>query len=541
MGLRRRIGAVLAASALVLTACGGGGNAQQPGSGALSERPARDGVTKTAPGGGEALAKGNPQRGGTLTYGLYAPAETLDPVVPSGNAATPIMMAVYGLLFHADAEGNVVPDMAKGLETPDQGKTWVIKLDPAIKFSDGAALDSAAVKKHYERIAAEGSRSPSAAAMRAVENIETTDPTTVTMTLKQASMAFPKVFLGVSGMPVASFIPSPNVPVEQMSRNPVGAGPFKVQNYSPGGDATLVRNETYYEAGKPYLDSIKFVTATDTQARLGAIKSGTIDIATTQSGVDILDAEAAGVTALIQPNATYFDMLMNNSKAPFDDKEFRRAVIQAIDLNALNDAVFNGTHTVMTGIVPPDNANYVDTGWPSYDLAAAKAGVEAYKAKGGNPTFTLTSTSPPEFMKMSQLMQQMLAEAGITMNIEVGDQPTMVTQAFSGNYQSQLRFTSVSAETDGYIRNDYRTGLPSNLVRSGDPKVDQVLDDLTRVETPADRKAKLAELQRALTDWLPLMPMIAHHNAYLVGKKVNQFPGGVTTSFFHWEDVAAGS
>lgn len=285
------------------------------------------------------------------------------------------MTAVYGMLFHADAQGNVTANLGESLTTNDQGKTWVMKLKPEVKFSDGAALDSAAVKKHYERIGAEGSRSQSAAHVRAIESMETTDPTTLTLTMKQPSMAFPKIFYG--GMPAAAFIPSPNATPEQLARNPVGAGPFKVQEYAPGGDATLVRNESYYEEGKPYLDSIKFVTATDTQARLGAMKSGTIDISTTQSGVDILDVESAGVTALFQPNLTYFDMLFNNSKAPFDDKEFRRAVIQGIDLNALNDAVFQGTHTVMTGIVPPDNANYVDTGWPSYDPDAAKAAVEA--------------------------------------------------------------------------------------------------------------------------------------------------------------------
>jgi peptide/nickel transport system substrate-binding protein len=369
--------------------------------------------------------------------------------------------------------------------------------------------------------------SRSAGDVRQIKKMVATDAETVAFTLKAPSMVFPKIF--VWGQPGgASLIPSPTAVKKlgnEFASKPVGVGPFKVKSFKAGGDIVLERNEDYRVKGQPYLDGLEFVTATDTQTRLSAAVAGDIDLAPTQSGVDLAQATEGGLTSLYQPDGSYYNLLFNLTKAPFDDVRFRQAVIQAIDLNGLNEAVFEGEQTPMKGIFPSSNPFHADTAWPGFDPEAAKKLVAEYVADGGKAEFTLTTTSPPEFQKQAAVMQQMLSDAGIKMTLNTSDQPTMVTEALSGNYQAQHRFTEIREEVDQNVRNLYHSTSTGNNGKAGDPQVDALLDEL-RTEAGQARKAEIyTELQNRFAEWLPIAPLVAHKNGWYVGKDVGGFPG----------------
>jgi len=520
-GRRKVLG--LLGVALLLAGCGAANTAGPAAPSAGGALP--PGVTVTAS-GAQALSLGEPQSGGTLTVGLIAPVESLDPTssVSSGRSA---MNAIFDVLFVYDEKGNVVPELAKSIETSDKGATWTMKLPTGVKFTDGTDFNAEAVVAHLKNLAAEGSMSRSAGDVRQIKKMEATDDATVTFTLKAPNMVFPKIFVwGQPGGP--SMIPSPTA-VEKYGKDfgakPVGVGPFMVESFKPGGDIVLKKNPDYRLKGQPYLDGLKFVTATDTQTRLAAAVAGDIDLASTQSGVDLAQATEGGLTSLYQPDGTFYDVLFNLTKAPFDDVRFRKAVIQAIDNNGLNQAAFEGRQTPMAGIFPSSNPFYAETAWPGYDPEAAKALVAEYVADGGKAEFAMTTTSPPEFQKQAQIMQQMLQDVGITVTLNVSDQPTMVTEALSGNYQSQLRFAEVREEIDQQLRQFFHSTSTGNNGKAGDPQVDALLDEL-RTPEGQERKAEIyAEMQNRFAEWLPIAPLVAHKNGWYVGKNVGGFPG----------------
>ncbi|MER2135025.1 MAG: ABC transporter substrate-binding protein [Arthrobacter sp.] len=437
------------------------------------------------------------------------------------------MRAIFDVLFVYDDKGEVTPELAESIETTDGGTTWIMKLPVGLKFTDGTDFNAQAVATHLENLAAEGSQSRAAADMRQITSLTATDEATVTMRLARPNMAFPKAFVwGLPGGP--SMIPSPTAVAElgdKFSTSPVGLGPFKVKSFQPGGDIVLERNENYRIAGAPLLNELEFVAATDTQSRLSAAIAGDIDMAPTQSGMDLADATEGGLISLYQPVGTYYNLLFNLTKEPFDDPVFRQAVIQAIDVDGLNGAVFGGTHPVMKGLFPETNPFYVESGWPSYNLEEAKALAEEYVASGGTAEFNLTTTSPPEFQKQAAVMQQMLSDAGITMNINVSDQPTMVTEALSGNYQAQHRFTEVREEVDQGLRNLYHSTSTGNNGKAGNPEVDALLDELQTEEGRANRAEIYTALQERLSAWMPIAPLMAHTNGWYVGERVGGFPG----------------
>ncbi len=510
------------AAALVLSACAGGG--ANDGTTEPSDLPAGVSLRED---GAYMLERNAPVTGGTLRIAMLAPTEALDPARSEGSGPAAIMRAIFDTLVNYDENGQVVPNVAESLETADKGKTWVLKLPTGVKFTDGTVFDAQAVVSHWTRIGAEGSTSRQAAEVRAIESLTVTNPTTVTIVLKAPSLTFPKVLLTNPGH--MNFIPSPASVAQwgaQVGFHPVGLGAFKMKNFTSGGNAILERNADYWRDGLPYLDELHYIVATDTQARLSAAVAGDLDLAPTQMAVDAISAEAQGLTSLYQPTFTYFNFLFNLKKPPFDDIRFREAVIRGIDLNALNASVFEGEHNVMTGIFPKDNPFYADTDWPSFDADKAKKLVKEWAADTGlAPEFNLTTTSPPEFQKQAAIIQQMLKDVGITMNINVGDQPTMISEGRTGNYTAQHRFVGVLPEVDGSLFSNFYSGSAANNGQAGDPKVDELLLKARTLTEVEDRRKVYKEMQEAFREWLPMMPLVQHKNAWYVGDKVGGFPG----------------
>lgn len=522
MRLKRSLIVGVAAAALVLSGCAAGdadnGNTVGPGEGDLPENVSLNEW------GGWQLERNEPVQGGTLRIGLWAPAESLDPAGPTSAASNAMMRAIFDQLFKTDDKGTITGDLAESIETDDGGTTWRMKLRSGITFTDGTPFNSAAVAAHIARTAAPDSRSSNAGNARNMVGLETPDDTTLIITLAKPTMGLPYQFTTTLG-----YVPSPTA-VEQLGSSfttkPVGAGPFMVESYVSNGDGNFVRNPDYYQDGLPYLDKIVFVNATDTQSRLAAAVAGDLDLGNSQSGVDLRSAENQGLLVLYQPSSTYFNFLFNLSLPPFDDIRFREAVMRGIDLDAVNQAVFDGLNKVQDGMFLDDNPYYIDTDWPMFDAEKAKELIEDWQADTGlEPEFTLTTTSPPEFQQQAAIMQQMLADVGITMNVNVGDQPTMITEALAGTYNSQHRYFPFQPEIVQTFWNNFHSGSALNISHAGDPKVDEILDQAILAQDEATRADLMEQLQEAMRDWLPFMPQIRHTNGWYVNDTVGGFPG----------------
>lgn len=520
------------AAALTLAACGTSATGTPNGPDAENELPPGVSVRDD---GAWMLDRNAPVTGGTLTIGLETPVEILDPVIHATGATPHVYGAIYDRLLTMDNKGNMQPGLAESL-TPDDdtGYTWTMKLKSGIKFHDGTPFNAAAVAAHFQRVASPDLPSASASLARNMVELESPDELTLHITLGTPTMALPAV---ISDYGVLGNVPSPTAVAElgaDFGFKPVGAGPFKIVSFSSGGDIVLEKNQDYYVDDRPYLDGLRFVVATDNQARLMAATTGDIDMAISMSGKDLRDAqEKNGLTSLYHPAPTYFNLLLNISRPPFDDVRIREALHRAINLDAINEAVFEGLNTVMTGIFPSDNPFFKDTDWPSFDPDRARELVEEYEADTGlKAEFVLTTTSPPEFQQQSSIMQQMLADVGITANLIVGDQPTNISEALQGTYQAQHRYTSFRPDVVVGMMNQFLTGSTANISHGGNAKLDKLMKEGLLLIDEKDRAKNYAAIQDELRNWLPYMPQIRHTTGWYVGDKVGGFPGAVPGNQF---------
>ena len=114
------------------------------------------------------------------------------------------------------------------------------------------AFDSADVKFAFDRARDPKSTNAQKQIFAPIASIETPDPATVTIKLKETSGNF-LYYLGWGD----AVIVAPETAATNAA-NPVGTGPFKFKSWTRGDRVELVRNPDYWQKDKVKLDSVTF-------------------------------------------------------------------------------------------------------------------------------------------------------------------------------------------------------------------------------------------------------------------------------------------
>src|SRR5262245_11043976 len=245
----RRLAALLLAAALTMAGCGGGSDASGSG--------------------GDA--------GGELTFLNFSETPTLDPALGrnSSGGGQIQLVPIYDMLAEVDADGEITPRLAESVET-DDALHWTITLRDGLKFSDGTPLDADAVIAQWKRLADPATASPSASEAATMKSYEAVDGRTIEVTLVERNSQWARYLMRGLGM-----IPSPTALAkegENFASAPVGAGPFKVEDFVRDDHLTLVRNPNYWDAPRPYLDKVTFRPILNPQQRADTFNGGEGDI-----------------------------------------------------------------------------------------------------------------------------------------------------------------------------------------------------------------------------------------------------------------------
>jgi peptide/nickel transport system substrate-binding protein len=216
--MQRRLIALAAATAVLLSGCA-------TGAGASSGEPTRE-----------------------LTWGWALPT-SWDPVTSTAGWDTHALSLVYAGLTQLDVEGNAVPALAEEWEYNEAGNEITFSLRDDLTFSDGSAIDAAAVKANLER-GRDQSNSTLAGQLAIVTDVLVVDDTHVTVVLDQADYQVPLLFAGKTGLIVN---PAAFDDAETLTTQPEGAGPFALTDYVPSSHAELAKNDSYWDADRIFM------------------------------------------------------------------------------------------------------------------------------------------------------------------------------------------------------------------------------------------------------------------------------------------------
>ena len=504
--------AVLFTLGLLATACGSG-EAEQGQSGGDG-----DGGTATTLPATEEPDAGPPQDGGKLAYALVAETSSWSPA--SGQWAASghqVAQAIYDRLGAWDANYEVKPFLASSITSNPDFTEWRLGVREGVTFHNGDPVDADAIVtnlKAYQEAALTKS------ALLPLESIEPNeDGTEVVITMKKPFSTYPLQLTSQVGV-IASPLMYEGTPEElaERSRNPIGSGPFKFENWEQNTKLSVVKNEDYWRDGLPHLDAIDFSIVTDNQARQAALKSGSVDMAeffdiesitefrdtTSPDEFRILfDPEGEGDEGLI---------MLNTSKAPFDQLIARQALAMATNRDEVLQVVGDGALEPAEGPFQPNSPWYAEgTGIPGYNPDEASKLIQQYKDEFGNGTFEFTLTGVPvvETQRMVQLLQQQWEPLGITVRLEDVEQTVLINRAVTGDFQAVTWRQFGATVPDGeYVwttsENVKGPGeLSLNFARNQNSTLDAAMDAARATDDKEEQKAQYKIFQEELGKDIP--------------------------------------
>ena len=160
----------------------------------------------------------------------------LDPTAGAASAIAEITLYnIYETLTKINSDSRTTPLLAESWTVSPDLKTWTFKLRQGVSFQNGEAFNAASVKFSFERAVDKASINKDKATFANIERIDTPDAHTVVLNLKNGD---PDLLFKL-GQATAIMVE----PKSAGSNNtqPVGTGPYRLDNWAKGSAVTLAR------------------------------------------------------------------------------------------------------------------------------------------------------------------------------------------------------------------------------------------------------------------------------------------------------------
>ncbi|RKQ35911.1 ABC transporter substrate-binding protein [Oceanobacillus halophilus] len=451
---------------------------------------------------GEAVQEGNnptesansqPGTENVLRIAMSTEVDNLDPYISAATDTQSMMDNVFDGLLDTDESGKLVPAIAEDYEISEDGLTYTFQLKEGILFHDGSELISEDVVYSYERLSGLNGEEPLSSQFAGIENIEAPSDYEVVITLKENNSAF----LAANIRPI---LPAG---YEEQSTSPIGAGPFKFEEYQAGQQLTLVKNEDYYMQDKvPPFDKVQFIVMPDPESAVLAMQAGEIDVipGVTPQGMMQL---GESVNTVSGPQNMVQLMALNNEVEPLDDVNVRKAINLAIDKDMIIETVADGMGTKLGSNFSPAMDFYYEAGLEDYyqpNIEEAKALLaDAGYADG----FDLELTVPSDYqfhVDTAQVVVEQLSQIGINVEIKLIEFSSWLETVYQdAQYESTI--VSFTGKLDPYeVLVRYISDYQSNFVNYNNPEYDALIEQAVASTDENEMADLYKQAQRLLTE-----------------------------------------
>lgn len=438
---------------------------------------------------------GKPVLGGNLVIGTEAEEPGFNPAT-SRFDTTGVLYArtVFDPLAIINAQGQVVPYLAKSITPNADYSVWTITLRPNVYFHDGQALDASILKENLDYYKNYFPGNLTFISIPLIESVSVVDSLTVQVNMSSPWVPFDYYLAGLIGGQIAYVISPKMINGESGYGNdkPLGTGPFIFEQWVPNSHFIARKNPNYWRKGLPYLDSVEYRPITDETARLDSLESGTIDMFHSSDSGTLLALKSAGYSYVTDAGKIVGEPDMNliliNTRSPVLSNIYaRQALAYATDQNAYIKILANSIELPSDGPFVPGTPYYGGpTGYPQFNLSKAKQAVEMYKNTSGQNTlsFVLGTIPSSSTNREAQFLQNMWSKAGINVSINNSiQQSTLISNAISGSFDAYIWRQFSAAHPDiNYIFWSGSTIYPSlhtfiNMAENNDPIINAALNN----------------------------------------------------------------
>ncbi|UOE94838.1 ABC transporter substrate-binding protein [Alkalihalobacillus sp. LMS39] len=410
-----------------------------------------------------------------------------------------------------------IPWLAKSWHEKDE-TTWVIELQEGVTFHNGNEMDAESVKASLLRSLELNQRAVDLLDVQAIDvlsdyeiEIKTNQPNGALI----AHLADPTTtILDVSTVEEESY--------------PSLTGPFKIKEFTKDESLVVERYEDYWGENAVLAEvTMKFIT--DGNARLMALQSGDVDVATDLplDSVELLERDDK-LDVLTAPSVRTHLVLYNMNSPLFEDLKLRQVVDQSIPREEIIETVMKGIGNVANGpFADVLSFGLSERNGPndSIEELMGKAGWEKnsdemWEKDGDIFEFTfLTFPQRPELSVMAEIIQAELAKEGITAHIRQVENidDTLANEQWDVAMYSML--TAHTGDPQYFLNIFYQSESPSNVSFYKSKELDEMIQTLNQTTEENAREQLAISIQEKINGDLPQSFVV--HPMTVFGAKQN--------------------
>ncbi|MGV1771812.1 ABC transporter substrate-binding protein [Agrobacterium vitis] len=461
-----------------------------------------------------------------LKIGLSEDPDVLDPAQSRTFVGRIVYTAMCDKLVDVSPDLKIIPQLATGWAWSEGGKVLTMTLRQGVKFHDETPFNAEAVVATIQRnMTMPESRRKSELA--SVEKVEAIGSNTVKFTLKAPDSTLLAQLSDRAGM-----IVSPKAAKElgaNFGSHPVCAGPFKFVERVQQDRIVLEKFADYWNKDQIFINKLTYLPIVDSTVRLANLRSGDLDMIERVAPTDAASIKSDGKLDFEQAvGVGYMAMYVNIGNGPRannplgKDKRLRQAFSLAIDREALNQIVFEGTALAGNQPFPPVSPWYDKRiPVPARDVEKAKALVKA--AGFDRVPIELQVSNSATVLQMMQVVQSMVAEAGFDVTLKTMEFATMLNEQTAGNYQISRSDWSGRVDPDGNLHQFVTCKGGINDTKYCNPAVDTLLNEARQSTDDAVRKQKYDAADEILNDDLPIIYLGHQSWLWASSKKITGF------------------
>jgi peptide/nickel transport system substrate-binding protein len=490
--------------------------------------------------------------------GVLGHATNASPFGARSAADRDLVALLFRGLVRLGPSQTIVGDLASTWEVDPSGSTWTFHLRPGLRWQDGEPLTSEDVVFTIAALSDPAYDGPGAGSWGEVA-ATANDPLTVSLQLTTPLGGF----LQAATQPIApahllAGIPAAALSSDPFGLHPVGSGAFRLvaldgrravldpaaatagaDARGPGGSGGREPLPSPAAGGPtppapavfpaPDLPWIEFDYFDDVDVLAGAWQRGELDAA---SGLAPADAATLGATSgsrLLRYPSSSLLALVPNVRADHPalvDPAVRRALLQAIDRDAVLADPLLGFGTVADALVPPWAAEFTAAASPSiaFDPTAARTALSAagWKQAGGSwvpkgakdPLTLRLLSADPATNPIAFAAAEAVAGAWRNIGLNVVHQAVPAADLVAdrlqpGRFDVALVPLVIGLDPDLYpllASSQTRTG-GANLAGLQDQALDTLLAAARAPGAPEQRMAAYKALQQRLASLVPILPL----------------------------------
>lgn len=443
------------------------------------------------------------QPGGTYTEGIVGSITTINPILTESGANADAARLIFSGLTRYSRAGEIEGDLASSWTVSPNGLTYTFSLRPNVAWHDGQTLTADDVAYTISLIQNPDVHSPMASAWQGVI-VTTPNPQTVIVTLPVRYDAFiNSTTVGILPKHVLQGTPADGLRASSFNQQPVGTGPFKINDFDTDSGSVSLQANTKYFRGKPKLDSIVLKVYASQAALQSAFRKHQVTgMARAANSTATSYGSGVDVHALRIPEEVA--LFMRTKSPALSDIKVRQAIAAAVDRkDIIKSTLHNDADPLVVPALKEQLAIVQNIPVPDKNITNAKALLGDKKL-----TLSLVTADTEDYRAVAARLARELGAIGIKVDVQAYDFTTLQQNYIKlRNYDLLLYGLNAGVDLDPYpYWHSSQIKSPGlNVSQYTSTAADKALES---ARATADNRVRLARLSTFLGVWAKDAPAV---------------------------------